>query len=73
MQLRWQIMQMMFGGQIDAHDFHYIGLNEQFLGHFLAATGFGQIRRVRSFGLFEDTRELRMFGVPISLNMIAVK
>ncbi len=72
-QMRWQTMQMMFGGQIDAHDFHYVGLNEQFLRHFLTEAGFREIRRVASFGLFQDTSELRLFGVPISLNMIAAK
>jgi predicted SAM-dependent methyltransferase len=72
-QMKWQTMQMMFGGQIDPHDFHYVGLNEHFLGHFLGEVGFREVRRVASFGLFQDSSELRLFGVPISLNMIAVK
>lgn len=70
---KWQIMQMMFGGQIDRHDFHYVGLNEHFLGHFLVEVGFREVRRVASFGIFRDTSELRLFGFPISVNMIAVK
>jgi predicted SAM-dependent methyltransferase len=72
-QMKWQTMQMMFGGQTDAHDFHYVGFNEHFLRHFLGETGFREMRRVASFGLFQDTSELRLFGTPISLNMVAVK
>jgi predicted SAM-dependent methyltransferase len=71
-QMKWQIMQMMFGGQVDPHDFHYIGLNEHFLRHFLGQAGFRDVRRVASFGIFQDTSELRLFGFPISVNMIAV-
>jgi predicted SAM-dependent methyltransferase len=73
LQVKWQIMQMMFGGQVDAHDFHFVGLNEQFMRHFLGETGFREVRRVQSFGVFQDTSELRLLGFPISLNMIAVK
>jgi predicted SAM-dependent methyltransferase len=72
-EMRWQTMQMMFGGQIDPHDFHYVGFNEQFLRHFLIQTGFREIRRVDSFGIFQDTSELQLCGVPSSLNMIATK
>jgi predicted SAM-dependent methyltransferase len=72
-QMKWQIMQMMFGGQIDPHDFHNVGLNEHFLRHFLGEAGFREVRRIASFGIFQDTSELRLFGLPISLNMTAVK
>ncbi len=37
---RFQVMRIMYGGQIDAHDFHYIGLNFEFLVDFLGQAGF---------------------------------
>jgi predicted SAM-dependent methyltransferase len=70
---RFQIMRMMFGGQIDAHDFHYVGLTLEFLGDYLAKAGFDEISRVESFGLFEDTSVLKVGGIPISLNVTAKK
>ena len=72
-QMKWQIMQMMFGGQISTHDFHYVGLSELFLRNFFSQAGFREVRRVASFGMFQDSSELRLVGFPISLNMIAVK
>lgn len=71
---RFMLMRMMFGGQTDDYDFHYVGLNQEFLAHFLANAGFSaNMRRVASFGLFNDTSELKFKGVPISLNIIATK
>jgi len=70
---RFQIMRMMFGGQIDPHDYHYVGLNWEFLGEYLWAAGFRNIERVQDFGVFDDTSTLKFGGVPISLNVKAVK
>jgi predicted SAM-dependent methyltransferase len=70
---RFHVMRMMFGGQMDQHDFHYIGLNEEILTGFLLQAGFSSIRRVDSFGLFSDTSDFRPYGVAISLNLIASK
>jgi predicted SAM-dependent methyltransferase len=70
---RWQVMRMLFGGQVDDNDFHYIGLNQQFLESFLRKAGFISMRRVISFGLFQDTSDHKPFGYPISLNMVALK
>jgi predicted SAM-dependent methyltransferase len=70
---KFHVMRMIFGGQTDAADFHYIGLNHQILHRYLQNAGFGRIERVRSFGLFTDTSELETYGQRISLNMIAVK
>lgn len=72
-QERFHVMRMMFGGQMDGHDFHYVGLTAEFLAHFLAQAGFRQMKRVQQFGLFEDTSNLRVGGVLISLNVEAVK
>ena len=72
-EIKWHAMRMMFGGQIDAHDFHYIGFNEQFLRDLLRGAGFTEVARVASFGLFQDTSEFKPYGIPISLNLIATK
>jgi predicted SAM-dependent methyltransferase len=70
---RFHVMRMIFGGQVDEHDFHYIGLNEEIMTGFLQRAGFSSIRRVDSFGLFSDTSDFRPYGVAISLNLIASK
>jgi predicted SAM-dependent methyltransferase len=72
-EVKWHIMRMMFGGQIDSHDFHYMGFNEQFLRDVLGQAGFATVHRAASFGIFQDTSDFRPYGVPISLNVIAVK
>jgi predicted SAM-dependent methyltransferase len=71
--VKFHTMQMMFGGQIDPHDFHFIGLNQQFLIQFLKEAGFASVARVESFGLFDDGSEFKPYGFPISLNVVAVK
>ncbi len=70
---RFQIMRMMFGGQMDEHDFHKIGLTEEFAFIYLGQAGFRSAKRVASFGLFNDTSVTQFLGVPISLNVEAVK
>jgi len=72
-EFRFHVMRIMFGGQIDAHDFHRTGLTEEFLGGFLRRAGFASIRRVEKFDLFEDASGLVLAGVPISLNVLAGK
>jgi predicted SAM-dependent methyltransferase len=72
-EVKWHIMRMMFGGQIDSHDFHYMGFNEQILRDLLGQAGFAPVHRAASFGIFQDTSDFRPYGVPISLNVIAVK
>jgi len=73
LQTRFTILRMMFGGQIDANDFHYFGWNFAVMRHFFDEAGFASFERVDSFGLFEDTSESRPFGFPISLNVVATK
>jgi predicted SAM-dependent methyltransferase len=70
---RFFVMRMLFGGHVDKHDYHLVGLNEEFLTHFLSRAGFVNLRRVPSFALFNDTSEMRFKGIPISLNVIATK
>ncbi len=72
-QERFLVMQMMFGGQLNMHDFHHFGLNEEFLAYFLSRAGFGNMWRVKSFGFFQDSSEMSFKAVSISLNVIAEK
>ena len=67
------VMRMMFGGQLDDTDFHFIGFDLEILGVHLHMAGFENIRRVRSFGLFQDTSIQEFHGIPISLNVEARK
>lgn len=70
---RFFVMRMIFGGHVDQYDYHVVGLNEEFLGGFLHASGYVNIQRVRDFGLFHDTSRMSFKGVAISLNMTAEK
>jgi predicted SAM-dependent methyltransferase len=70
---RFQVMTMIFGGHIDRYDYHLVGLNDEFLWHFLTQAGFLQLFRAGSFNLFDDTSNFEVRGVPISLNMVAKK
>jgi predicted SAM-dependent methyltransferase len=70
---RYHVMRMIFGGQTDDYDYHYIGLNMEFLFNFLRQAGFNDIYQVGEFGLFDDTSSYKPYGVPISLNMVAIK
>ncbi len=70
---RFHVMRMMFGGQFDKADFHYAGLNEEFLRDYLRDAGFVDIARKDKFGLFDDTSNLVFRDRPISLNVAARK
>jgi len=70
---RFHVMRIMYGGQMDPHDYHKAGMTRDFMADYLTVAGFREIERVDNFGLFEDTSTLRIGGVPISLNMQAIK
>jgi predicted SAM-dependent methyltransferase len=70
---RFKIMQVMFGAQVDKHDFHKMGWTLEFALHFLSQAGFSRMDHVSGFGLFNDTSTLQLEGVPVSLNLRAVK
>lgn len=72
-ELRFLVMRIMFGNQSDAHDFHQVGLAADFLADFLHAAEFREVHRVPEFGIFNDTSTLKVHGIPISLNMVAIK
>ena len=70
---RFQVMRMIFGGHVDAHDYHLVGLNQDFLAGFLNAAGFDTLQRVPRHHLFTDTSDMVVAGTPISLNLNAFK
>ncbi len=70
---RFQIMRMMFGGHVDAHDVHLVGLNAEFLTGYLQAAGFENVQRVPRHGLFADTSDMVVADTPISLNVNAYR
>ena len=72
-EIKWHIMRMIFGGQIDDYDYHYFGWNFEFLRDHLQKTNFTKIEKVDSFKLFDDTSDYKPYGFPISLNVIAYK
>ena len=70
---RFHVMRMMFGGRMDPYDVHLVGLNGDFLGAYLTAAGFVDLKRVRDFGLFPDCSSNTFKGCPVSLNVIGRK
>lgn len=71
--MRFAVMRMMFGGQMDEHDFHKGGIWDEYLAHTLFSTGFREVYRVPEFPFFDDTSRMKIGSVAISLNMVAVK
>ncbi len=70
---RLHLMQVMFGGQQNQYDVHYVGFDFEMLSLCLEEAGFSAWERVEQFGLFQDTSCLKLFGEFISLNVIATK
>lgn len=68
---RFRLMRMLFGGHTDPFDYHQVGLNWEFLTHYLSEAGFESVQRVNTFGLFDDTSGMRFKGQLISLNLVA--
>ena len=69
-----KIMRMIFGGQIDAYDFHYFGWDFELLSGLLRNVGFEEIEKVDKFSIFtHDTSNEDIDGELISLNLIAKK
>ncbi len=73
MRERFHVMRMAFGGQIDEHDFHCVGLSYDFLSQFLFQAGFSRVERVQEFGLFDDSSTIEFLDQKISLNVVAYK
>ncbi|MEX1108564.1 MAG: methyltransferase domain-containing protein [Dongiaceae bacterium] len=69
-QERMTAMMMMFGGQIDEHDFHHVGLYREFVADLLAGVGFKTVHQVARLGIFPDSSDAMLHGQSISLNLI---
>ena len=72
-QQRFGLMRMMFGGHVDQYDYHLVGFNLELLRDLLVEAGFQELWKMDSFGIFDDTSELRVGTERISLNVMAVK
>jgi predicted SAM-dependent methyltransferase len=70
---RFFIMRMIFGGHMNEYDYHVVGLNQELLSGYLLLTGFVAIRKVKGFGLFDDSSNGSYKDVAISCNLIAEK
>jgi predicted SAM-dependent methyltransferase len=69
---RMTAMMMMFGGQVDEHDYHYVGMYREFLSRLLRDAGFRSVKQVPRFGLFPDSSDTMLCGEYISLNLVVV-
>lgn len=72
-QVQYQLMRMLFGGQTDDWDYHKAGFTPELLAGFLGNAGFDAVQRVDRFDLFDDTSNLRVGDVSVSLNVLASK
>lgn len=71
---RHYVMQMIFGGQVNEYDVHYVGFDSDTLGMYLHEAGFQNYVQVSDFGLFEDDCSgIRFCDTLISLNVVAIK
>lgn len=70
---RHHIMRIMFGGQTNLYDVHYVGFDFEILGSYLQEVGFRQIEQVSEFNLFSDCSSLKILDTLISLNIVATK
>ena len=70
---KFDVMRIIFGGQIDKFDFHYFGWKIEILANYLNFSGFRKMERVKNFSLFNDTSNYTPWGIPISLNVVAYK
>jgi predicted O-linked N-acetylglucosamine transferase (SPINDLY family)/predicted SAM-dependent methyltransferase len=70
---KFHVMRMMFGGQMDEFDLHRTGFTFDFLVDYLRDVGFASVEHVESFGLFDDSSEIKVGSHPISLNLLIVK
>lgn len=70
---RIQLLNFIYGGQIDEFDFHKNGYDPEILTAALQKAGFTGIEQVDSFGLFNDSSEMTIENTLLSVNMIAHK
>lgn len=67
------VVNILFGGQKNAFDFHKAGFDEDLLRHHLQVAGFVNAERLTNFGLIDDASSYEYAGRTVSLNMWAKK
>jgi predicted SAM-dependent methyltransferase len=70
---RHHLMRVIFGGQTNQYDVHYVGFDFEILGIYLQEAGFKDCEQVSEFNLFSDCSSLKISDTLISLNVIAKK
>lgn len=70
---KFHVMRMLYGGQTDEYDYHYVGFTFEFLIEYMKSTKFSVLHRVEKFGIFNDTSDYCPWGVSVSLNVIFKK
>jgi len=71
--VKFGVVNILFGGQRNAYDFHHTGFDEALLTHFLRAAGFADVQRVQTFGFLGDASNYQYAGRSVSLNLRARK
>jgi len=69
----FNLMRLLFGGQMDIYDVHKVGFDLDILGIFLKEGGFKEYRQVEEFNMFDDCSKMRFLDTLISLNVVAEK
>ncbi|MEQ9446151.1 MAG: methyltransferase domain-containing protein [Rhodospirillaceae bacterium] len=72
-EVRLELLKYIYGGQTSSYDFHKWGFDAELMHILLKNTGFEDIEQVRFFGFFDDSSELMMNDIPLSVNMVAKK
>ncbi len=70
---RFEVMRMIYGGQVDAHDFHKAGFTWEIMEGMLQDAGFTAIQRIDEHDFFNDTSRYATYGRKISLNVAATR
>jgi predicted SAM-dependent methyltransferase len=70
---RHHLMRIIFGGQTNQYDVHYVGFDTEILGLYLQEAGFTEYEQVSEFNLFKDCSTLKILDTLISLNVVARK
>lgn len=70
---RHHLMRVIFGGQTNQFDIHYVGFDFEILGVYLQEAGFAGYEQVSEFNLFSDCSSLKILDTLISLNVVAKK
>ena len=70
---RFNLMRIMFGGNMNQYDVHRVGFDIDILMKYLAKARFKECRRVQEFNIFNDSSVTRVNGELISLNVIVTK